>query len=99
LVAAAVHHDHNRETMTQVWRDCAINGQYARQVRLQHKQILETPHFLRYRALTLLLSPLIATAVTARIFSRRWSTMRHFLITMPAIYLTKIAWCWGAARR
>ena len=97
--AAAVRHLHSRETMAQVWRDCAVNGQFARQVRLRHKFMLQTPLFLRYRLLTFLLSPAVAAGVTARIYFRRWSTMQHFLSVMPAIYLTKIAWCWGAVRR
>ncbi|MDX1417541.1 MAG: glycosyltransferase [Candidatus Promineifilaceae bacterium] len=97
--AAAVRHQHNRQTATQVWHDCAINGQYARQVRLQHSSTLRTPFFLRHRYLTLLLSPFIAAGVTARIYARRWPTMRHHLSLLLAIYWTKLAWCWGAARR
>jgi glycosyltransferase involved in cell wall biosynthesis len=95
---AAVRHQHNRQTMAQVWHDCAINGKYARQVRLQHRNTLQTPLFLRNRALTLALSPLIAAGVTAGIYSRRWTTMSHFLSVLPAIFLTKIAWCWGAVQ-
>ncbi len=95
---AAVQHDHGRETMRQVWRDCAINGRYARQVRIRHQAALNTPFFLRSGALTLLLSPLIAAAVTLRIISRRPETMRQHINTWPAVYLTKLAWCWGASR-
>ncbi len=97
--AAVVRHQHNRQTMGQVWRDCAVNGQYARQVRLKHNNTLQTPYFLRQRALTLFFSPLIAAGVTARIFANRWSTMSQHLSVLPAIYLTKLAWCWGAVRQ
>jgi len=97
--AAAVFHQHSRQTMSQVWHDCAINGQYARQVRLRHGNTLRTPFFLRHRLLTLFLSPIIAAGVTTRIFARRWSTMGHYLPVLPAIYLTKLAWCWGAGRQ
>lgn len=96
--AAAVRHQHKRQTMSQVWHDCAINGQYARQVRLKHQETLQTPFFLRNRLATLALSPLIAAGVTGRIYARRWPTMRSFVANMPAIYLTKLAWCWGAIR-
>jgi GT2 family glycosyltransferase len=95
---AAVRHLHGRHTMRQVWQDCALNGRYARQVRVRHQATLQTPFFLRSRKMTLLLSPLIAAAVTLRIISRRPQTMTAYATTWPAIYLTKIAWCWGASR-
>lgn len=95
---AVVQHVHGRETMRQVWQDCAINGRYARQVRVSHQATLNTPFFLRSGALTLLLAPLIAGAVTVRIIRRRRETMRQHINTWPAVYLTKIAWCWGASQ-
>lgn len=96
--AAAVQHQHNRHNLAQVWRDCTINGRYARQVRVRHQAALQTPFFLRYRMLTLALAPAIAAAVTARIIKRRPEVMLAHAATWPAIYLTKIAWCWGASR-
>jgi GT2 family glycosyltransferase len=96
--AAMVRHQHGRDTLRLVWQDCAINGRYARQVRVRHQATLNTPFFLRKKALTLLLSPLIAAAVTVRIISRRPAIMLRHVATWPAIYLTKIAWCWGASR-
>lgn len=95
---AAVRHQHNRRSFAQVWRDAAINGHYARQVRLQHSAALNTPRLLQSRRLTLLLSPLIATTVTARIIARRPDVMLRHPATWPAIYASKIAWCWGASR-
>lgn len=94
---AAVQHRHGRTTLPHVWHDCAINGHYARQVRVTHGAALGTPAILRYPWLTLLLSPLIALWVTLRIILKRPSTLLSRWSTWPAIYLTKIAWCWGAA--
>jgi GT2 family glycosyltransferase len=96
--AAAVRHEHSRHSLRQVWRDCAINGRYARQVRLRHQATLNTPFFLRSRLLTLLLAPFIAAGVTMGIIRRRPDIMIENITTWPAIYLTKIAWCWGASR-
>ena len=96
---AVVRHDHNRHSWREVWRDSAVSGQYARQVRLRHRHILKTPFFLRNRIVTLLISPLIALAVTARIVAHRPRTMMRHVGTWPGIYLSKIAWCWGASRQ
>lgn len=96
---AVVRHDHNRRTGRQVWRDAATIGEYARQVRLMHQASLDTPAFLRSRSLTLLLSPLIALFVTSRIIIRRPKTMLRRVGTWPGIYMSKIAWCWGASRK
>ncbi len=95
---AAVEHIHGRHTLRQVWDDCAVNGQYARQVRVRHAAVLKTPFVFRYPWLTRLLSPLIALWVTLRIVAKRPSTMLRHVATWPAVYLTKLAWCWGAAR-
>lgn len=95
---AVVKHEHSRHTLRQVWADCAVNGQYARIVRVRHASLLKTPFVLRYPWLTRLLSPLIASWVTLGIATRRPSTLLRHIETLPAIYMTKIAWCWGAGR-
>lgn len=95
---AAVQHRHNRTSWRKVWQDCARSGHYARQARLAHRQTLGTPLWLRWRGLVLLLSPLIAAGVTARMVRQRPFIFRQHWYTLPAIYLTKIAWCWGASR-
>lgn len=93
---AAVRHEHNRNSMQDVWRDCVINGHYARQSRLRHQATLGTPAFLQNRKMVVLLSPAIAFWITGKIFNGRRETMGRNLATIPAIYLTKLAWCWGA---
>jgi GT2 family glycosyltransferase len=95
---AAVFHNHNRQTLTAVWQDCALSGFHMRQLRLQYAGWLNAPKILRYRLLVLLLSPFIAAWATLRILLRRPAIIRQFPHTIPAIYLTKIAWCWGASQ-
>jgi GT2 family glycosyltransferase len=95
---AAVFHDHNRRTLQSVWRDCAMSGFHMRQIRLKYAGWLKAPMILRYRLLVILLSPFIAAWATIRILLRRPIFFRRFNNTIPAIYLTKIAWCWGAGQ-
>ncbi len=95
---AAIQHQHNRTTASKVWQDCVRSGYYARQVRLQYHEVLGTSFWLRWRLVVLALSPLIAAGITGRIvWERPLTFLRHFH-TLPAIYGTKIAWCWGASR-
>ncbi|MBP7592750.1 MAG: glycosyltransferase [Chloroflexi bacterium] len=96
---AAIQHRHNRTTAGKVWQDCARSGHFARQARLAHRETLDTPLWLRWRWLVLLLSPLIAAAVTGKIVGTRPFILRRHAAAIPAIYLSKIAWCWGASRR
>lgn len=96
---AAVLHQHNRINLQKVWRDCARSGFHMRQIRLQNAAALDAPFWLNYRLFVLLFSPLIATAVTARIIGRQPALFAQNWATWPAIYLTKIAWCWGASRK
>jgi GT2 family glycosyltransferase len=95
---AAVWHEHNRTTLARVWEDCALSGYYMRTLRLEHSDLLLAPAILRYPRLVLALSPLIALAVTGRILWKRPFIVSRFWRTIPALYLTKIAWCWGASR-
>lgn len=96
--AASVVHMHNRTRLARVWRDCALSGYHMRSLRLEHNDLLQAPRLLRYPRLVLALSPLIAAWATGRILWRRPHIARRFWQTLPALYLTKIAWCWGASR-
>ncbi|HSM55484.1 MAG TPA: glycosyltransferase [Candidatus Sulfomarinibacteraceae bacterium] len=96
--AASVWHDHSRTDFRRVWRDCASSGYHMRPVRLRHDDLLLGPSVLRYPRLVLALSPLVALGVTARIIWKRPAVIRRFWYTLPGLYLTKIAWCWGASR-
>lgn len=93
---AIIDHRHNRDNFRAVWRDCARSGTYSRQVRLTHSTLLGTPGILRHPTLLRLLSPLIAAAATARIIAGHPAILRRHLSGLPAIYLTKLAWAWGA---
>jgi GT2 family glycosyltransferase len=95
---AAVWHSHNRTTLARVWQDCALSGYHMRKLRLEHDDLLRAPGILRYPRLVLALSPLIALAATGRILWKRPYIVHRFWHTIPALYLTKIAWCWGASR-
>lgn len=95
---AAITHQHSRRSISSVWRDCALSGFHMRGLRLEHAGWLQAPGILRYRWLILLLAPIIAAWATFRIILRRPVILRRFPYTIPAIYLTKIAWCWGASR-
>jgi glycosyltransferase involved in cell wall biosynthesis len=97
--SATVVHAHNRTTLSDVWLDCAGSGYYMRQVRLENPDQMRAPAWLRYRWAVLLLSPLIAAGVVLRIVASRPSTLLRRWYTLPGLYLTKIAWCWGASRR
>ncbi|PIE81844.1 MAG: hypothetical protein CSA11_02950 [Chloroflexi bacterium] len=96
---ATIQHQHNRTTLNKLWQDCVRTGYYARQARLTHQDILKTPRWLRSRTLVLLLSPFIAAGVTGKILQTQPTVMKEHWRTIPAIYISKIAWCWGASRK
>ncbi len=96
---APVRHHHNRTDLRRVWNDCALSGYQMRWLRLQHDDLLQAPGLLRQRRLVWWLSPFIATWATARIIWQHPRMAARFWHTLPAIYLTKIAWCWGASRQ
>lgn len=95
---ASVYHAHNRTTMRQVWDDCALSGRYMRRLRLRHRDLLRAPSLFNYPRLLLALSPLVAASATLNILLQRRYVVRRYWRTIPALYLTKLAWCWGASR-
>lgn len=95
---APVYHLHSRTNLKAVWYDCALSGYYMRQLRLQYNDLLDAPKLLHYPKLVLTLSPIIAAWTTLKILRKRYWLVRRFPFTIPAIYITKIAWCWGASR-
>jgi glycosyltransferase involved in cell wall biosynthesis len=94
---AFVSHVPERTTFEDLWRHAVGFGQYSIKLDSRYQAVLGRPLVLRHWLLTLLASPLMASWVTARAFGRR-STLRH-AHTIPAVYVAKVGWCWGAAQR
>jgi len=95
---AAIFHHHNRQTYRDVLKDCARSGYHMRQIRLKNPKQLQAPIFLRSKFLILLFSPVIALWAMLRALWKRPSLFLKNWHTLPAIFLTKLAWCWGASR-
>ncbi len=95
---ALIYHQHARVNFTAVWHDCARSGYHMRQVRMQYPDLFKGSKFLQNRHSVFIFSPIIAMFATFRIISKHLSLFRKNWLTIPAIYLTKIAWCWGASR-
>ena len=77
----------------------AHSASWARQsirVRTMFRKELSTPWFLFQPMVLRVLSPLIALAVTGKIFLRHPSVRRYWH-TFPVIFLAKLVWCWVAA--
>ena len=94
---AAVFHNHNRTTFKKVWDDCERSGYYMRQIRMDETNHLSAPYIIKSRLLVIIFAPVIALIVTIGIFSKNSFPKKNWS-TIFTIYLTKIAWCWGASR-
>lgn len=94
---AAIVHQHERTNFTAVWQDCARSGYHMRRVRMQYPNLFAGSRLLQNRIVLLGLSPLIALFITFNIVIKQLALFKNRWSTIPAIYLTKIAWCWGAS--
>jgi glycosyltransferase involved in cell wall biosynthesis len=94
---AVVMHDPDRTTLRSIMRYSAVHGSVSIRLRNRHKDFFKTPFIFRSSALVLLAAPLIALEVTGSIYLRN-RTLARLWWTIPAVYATKLAWCWGAAR-
>ena len=95
---AIVYHRPSRNNLPTVLKYAVQSGADMVQVRLRYPDVLQAPFLFRHEGWVLTLSPLISFYVTAKIFSRHLSVLRYFY-TVPIVYLTKMGWCLGAARR
>jgi GT2 family glycosyltransferase len=95
---AIVCHRPSRRSLKAVLHHSAQSGYNMCEVRLRHSDILRTPSLLRSPAAILALSPIAALRITGGIFARHPSLLRY-VHTLPVVFLTKMAWCLGAARR
>ncbi|MEM7800024.1 MAG: glycosyltransferase [Chloroflexota bacterium] len=99
---AVITHLHKRNSFLPVWEDCARSGYFSRVVRLTHTASRPTQfanRILNFRFLIFLGAPIIAALVTLKIVGRHVPLFIRRPDTIAGIYLTKIAWCWGASRR
>jgi len=93
---ARVWHRPARTTPSAMWEHWVSSGRWLVGVRQTHRDVFPQPGWL-YRPRTLTaLSPLIAAAATFRLY-RPGRPGWRYPVTLPAVYATKLAWCWGAA--
>ena len=94
---AVVSHVPERTTFRDLWRHAVGFGQYSIKLDSRYEAVLGRPLVLRHWLLPLLAAPVMAGWVTARAFGRQ-SMLRHAR-TIPAVYVAKVGWCWGATQR
>jgi len=95
--AARLWHRPTRATARAMWEHWYESGRWLVGVRRRHPEVFGDRAWL-YRPWPLrLLSPAIALAATARLYAPGRPGARYPR-TLPAVYATKVAWCWGAAR-
>lgn len=94
---AVVTHDPMRTSLVEILQYSSIHAASTILLRYQYRELLRTPFVLRYPALLLAASPLIALKVTSGIYLGNRKLMRH-IMTFPVVFALKLSWCWGAAR-
>jgi GT2 family glycosyltransferase len=92
---AIVYHHHRRSSIGQILEHAFHFGRHSVKVDPRYAKALGSPAVLRHPVPLLLLSPILATGATIRVFA----AVRRYWHTMPAVYLTKLSWCLGAASR
>ena len=95
--AAGLWHRPTRTDARAMWDHWYQSGRWMPGVRRRHAGVLDAPAWLRYPELVLLLTPAIASIATARLYGPGKPGRRHWR-TLPAVFVTKLAWALGACR-
>jgi GT2 family glycosyltransferase len=85
----------NKAKFTDVWRYWYLSGPDNIRIRNLYKETVKTPFFMEWPWFILLFSPLLALVPTLRIFKTSPGEFIKNFDLVPAIYITKIAWCFG----
>ena len=93
---AVVLHAPPRHRFNDMLRHSYYQGMYSTKVDPRYGKEEGLPGLLRKPIGLTLSAPFLAWAVTAGIFIK-FPRLFRFWYTFPALYLSKIAWCWGAA--
>ena len=93
---AVVHHDPPRKSLADLVRHGFYQGKFSTKVDARYAKEEGLPFPFGTRPGLVIFSPVLAGAITFRIFSR-YPYLRRFWLTSPAIFLAKLAWCFGAA--
>ncbi len=93
---ARIIHRPVRDSLGAVLKHSAGWARHSIRIRTKYRDAMNTPWFLFRPVVLRLLSPLIAAAVTAKIFVKH-SCVRRYGHTAPVVFLTKLVWCWVAA--
>jgi len=94
---AAVIHLPVVQSLHHLLRTWYKSGMYNAWIRREYHSLIAPAPFDGRPWLQKILAPVIAVAVTARIFGRDVRLLRY-LHTFPVVFATKVAWCWGASR-
>jgi GT2 family glycosyltransferase len=94
---AIVEHDPARCTWSTVWRHWTTDAHDTLSVRLRYASLLHTPRLAKYRSIYLWGAPMVAAWATARTFAHH-QIIKRYWYTLPLVFVTKLAWCWGAFR-
>jgi hypothetical protein len=90
-----IHDASDRKSFKAVWTRWARNAFYNWRIRIRYQDFLRTPAILRFPLLILICSPILAIWPTLRIMRTSPRSFFKYIYLIPAVYLTKIAWCWG----
>ncbi|MDA3937039.1 MAG: hypothetical protein PF636_09360 [Actinomycetota bacterium] len=97
LSDAIVLHDHSRVRLTEIISYPYEHAQTTIRLRAENPKLTGTPSFMLSPWALRALSVPVAAWSTFRMFARRDGVLRH-VETTPVIFMTKVAWCLGAAR-
>lgn len=93
-----VHHKPSRSSFESFIRHSYTYGLYSIKVTPAYADFLQTPFVLRRWWTLLMAMPLLALAITAKIYQQNRWVRQNYPHCAWGIYLSKIVWCLGAAR-
>jgi cellulose synthase/poly-beta-1,6-N-acetylglucosamine synthase-like glycosyltransferase len=93
---ARVVHEPPRNRFSDVLRHSYKQGQYSTKLDPRYAEQVDLPRWLRHPLALILFAPILAFGAFYNVF-RNTKVLWQYWYTAPVIYLSKLAWCWGAA--
>ena len=95
---AIVYHHPARNTFRRFVQHAYLRGRFSLLVDPRFVGMIGLPGFLRSPLIVLVLSPLMAAYATLRVYLTK-PGMGRYVPMSPLLFVSKLAWCFGARRR
>ncbi len=96
--AASIQHFPNRKTLREILNHAYMFGNYTSRFDGRYRAYFNSPEILGKGLFLVMTAPILAALIIIKMITIESLPLKYWH-TLPAVFLTKFVWCWGAAKK